>query len=105
MADETSCQDQLVSQSCQCRAGVAQLIPGVRAALQERLDEMFQATSYFIRRCEGIAFCGTRRVNCTDLSCVMAVVQEADGCSEHMSKDEIDGTINASFGLYAVDIN
>ncbi|KKY34896.1 putative tpa: zn 2cys6 transcription factor [Diaporthe ampelina] len=75
MADETSCQDQLVSQSCQCRAGVAQLVAIVRAALQERLlDEVFQATSYFIRRCEGIACCGTRRVNCTDLSCVMAVV-------------------------------
>lgn len=103
-ADNLSWQDQLGSQSCQCRAGLAQLIPNARAALQEsRLDEVFRVTSDIIQRCEGIAGCGTCKVNCTDLICIMAVFQEADACFEYVATGDIAGPINVSFGSYAVE--
>lgn len=86
-AESLTWQDQLASPSCQCRRGLAQLIPNARAALQERhLDEVFRVTSDVLRRCEGIVGCGACSVNCTDLICITAVFQEVDGCFEYVAK-------------------
>lgn len=104
-ADNLSWQDQLASQSCQCRAGLAQLIPNARAALRERrLDGVFRVTSDVIRRCEGIVGCGVCSINCTELICIMAVFQEADACFDYVAKGDIDDAIQLSMGSYEVGI-
>lgn len=104
-ADSLSWQNQLTSQSCQCRAGLSQLIPSARAALRERrLDEMFRVTSDVIQQCEGVVGCGACRVNCTELICIIAVFQEVDACFEYVATGEIDGSIKASMGSYEVEI-
>lgn len=98
-------QDQLTSQSCQCRAELSQLIPSARAALRERrLDEVFRVTSDVIQQCEGIVGCGACSVNCTELICIMAVFQEVDGCFEYVATGELDGPIKVSIGSYEVEI-
>lgn len=104
-ADSLPWQDQLASPSCQCRRGLAQLIPNARAALQElHLDEVFRVTSDVLRRCEGIVGCGACSVNCTDLICIMAVFQEVDGCFEYVAKGDIDGAIKVSMGSYDAEV-
>lgn len=104
-ADKLAWQDQLGSQSCQCRRGLAQLIPNARAALRDRrLDGVFRVTSDIIRQCEDIFGCGTCKVNCTDLICIMAVFQEVDGCFEYIAKGDIDGPIKVGIGSYEVEI-
>lgn len=103
--DDLAWQDQLASQSCQCRAGLAQLIPNAKAALKERrLDGVFRVTSDVIRSCEGIVSCGVCSVNCTELICIMAVFQEADACFNYLAKGNIDSAINVSMGSYVVGI-
>lgn len=100
-----SWQDQLASQSCQCRAGLAQLIPNAREALQEgRLDGVFRVTSDVVQQCESIVECEACRVNCTDLICIMAIFQEADGCFEYVARGDIDGDIKVSIGSYQVEV-
>lgn len=95
---------QLASQSCQCRTGLAQLIPDARAALRQRqLSEVFQVTRDVIQKCEGIAGCEACGVNCTDLICIMAVFQEVDGCFEYVAKGEIAGEIKVSIGSYEIE--
>lgn len=104
-ADDLVWQDQLASQSCQCRAGLAQLIPNARAALRERrLDGVLRVTNDVIRSCEGIVSCGVCSINCTELICIMAVFQEADACFEYVAKGDIDSAINVSMGSYEVGI-
>lgn len=104
-ADSLTWQDQLALQSCQCRAGLAQLIPDARAALQDRqLEGLFRVTSDVIRRCEDIVGCNACSVNCTELICIMAVFQEVDGCFEYLAKGDIDGSVNVSMGSYEVEI-
>lgn len=104
-ANNLSWQDQLASQSCQCRAGLAQLIPNAKAALRRRrLDGVLRVTSDVICGCEAIVGCGACSVNCTDLICIMAVFQEADACFEHVAKGEIISAINVSMGSYEVEI-
>lgn len=104
-ADSLPWQDQLTSQSCQCRAGLAQLIPRARAALRERrLDEVFRVTSDVIQQCEGVVICGSCNVNCTELICIMAVFQEVDGCFEYVAKGELDGSTKVSMGSYEVEV-
>lgn len=89
-------QSQFGSHSCQCRAGLALLIPKARAAVQagrrgkERLDNIFTVTGDVIRRCQEIVRCTGCHVNCTDLICIMAVFQEADICFEYLAKKESD---------------
>lgn len=76
-AANLSWQDQLTSQSCQCRSkmsGRAQLILNARPALGERrLDGVFKVTSDVIWRCQGIVSCQSCSADCTDLICIMAV--------------------------------
>lgn len=104
-ADSLSWQNQLTSRSCQCRAGLAQLIPSARAALRERrLDGVFRVTSDVMQQCEGIVSCGACNVNCTELICIMAVFQEVDGCFEYVAMGDIDGSIKVSMGSYQVEI-
>lgn len=104
-ADSLSREDQLASQSCQCRAGLAQLIPKARAALQDRqLGGLFRATSDVIRRCGDIVDCGACSVNCTELICIMAIFQEVDGCFEYVAKGDNDGSIKVSMGSCEVEI-
>lgn len=104
-ADNISWQELLTSQSCQCRGGLAQLIPNARDALRERrLDGVFRVASDVLRRCEGIVGCGACSVNCTDLICIMAVFQEVDGCFEYVAKGDIDGAISVSIGSYEVEV-
>lgn len=104
-ANSLSWEDQLASQSCQCRAGLAQLIPNARAALQDRqLGGLFRVTSDVIRRCGDIVDCGACSVNCTELVCIMAIFQEVDGCFEYVAKGDVDGSIKVSMGLYEVEI-
>lgn len=104
-SDNLPWQDQLTSQSCQCRGGLAQLIPNARTALQERrLDGVFRVTRDVLRRCEGIVGCGACSVNCTDLICIMAVFQEVDGCFEYVAKGDSGGAIKVSMGSYEVEI-
>lgn len=104
-ADDLVWQDQLASQSCQCRAGLAQLIPNARAALREqRLDGVFRVTSDVIRSCEAIVGCGVCTINCTELICIMAVFQEADACFDYVAKGNIDSVINVNMGSYDVGI-
>lgn len=103
--DNLPWQDQLTSQSCQCRTGLSQLIPSARAALRERrLDEVFRVTSDVIQQCEAIVGCGACSVNCTDLICIMAVFQEVDGYFEYVATGELDGPIKVSMGSYEVEI-
>lgn len=94
-----------MSQSCQCRAALSQLIPSARAALRERqLDEVFRVTSDVIQQCEGVVSCGACNVNCTELICIMAVFQEVDGCFEYVAMGELDESIKVSIGSYEVEI-
>lgn len=104
-ADSLSWQNQLTSQSCQCRAGLAQLIPSARAALRERrLDGVFRVTSDVIQQCEGIVSCGACNVNCTELICIMAVFQELDGCFEYVAMGELEGSIKVSMRSYELEL-
>lgn len=104
-ADNLCWEDQLTSQSCQCRAGLSQLIPSARTALRgRRLDGVFRVTSEVIHQCEDIVSCEACSVNCTELICIMAVFQEVDGCFEYVAMGEIDGSIKVSMGSYEVEI-
>lgn len=106
-ADGLSWQNQLTSQGCQCRTGLTLLIPGIRAALQERrLDGIFQVANDVIKQCQGIVSCQSCKLNCTDLICIMAVFQEADACFVYIAKDDMDEraiNINVSMGSYAIE--
>lgn len=104
-AGSLSWQDQLSSQSCQCRSGLAQLMPNARAALSEkRLGEVFRVTSNMLRQCESIVSCVECSINCTDLICIMTVFQEVDGCFEYAARGKFDGVIKINLGSYEVDI-
>lgn len=103
--DNLAWQDQLVSQSCQCRAGLGQLTSNARAALAEwRLDEVFRVTRNIIQECEGIFNCTVCSVNCTDLICIVAVFQEADVCFDRLVEDGTDNSIHISMGSYEIGI-
>ncbi|KAG8158064.1 hypothetical protein KVR01_011825 [Diaporthe batatas] len=101
-AADLSWQSQLLSpQGCQCRSGLALLIPNARAALQKRrLDSVLQVTSDIVQQCQGMVTCKNCRVNCTDLICIMAVFQEADVCFDYIAKGDIDSSISVSVGFY-----
>lgn len=61
-------------------------------------------TSHVIQQCEGVVGCGSCRVNCTELICIMAVFQEVDGCFEYVAMGESDGPIKVSMGSYEVEV-
>lgn len=99
-------QNQLALQSCQCRSGLAMLIPNARAALQERrLDSVCQVTSDLIKQCQEVISCKDCNVNCTDLICIMAIFQEADCCFEYIAKSDIDRAISVSLGSYKTAVD
>jgi hypothetical protein len=105
-AADLSWQDQLASQSCQCRTGLAELIPDARAALQEgRLDAVCQVTSEVIRRCSNIVSCTSCSANCTDLICIVAIFQEVDPCFEFMAQGDIDKPIKVTMGSYEMAVD
>lgn len=105
-AADLSWQDQLGSRSCDCRAGLSQLIPSAKAALQgRRLDEVFRVTGEVVQQCQSVVNCSRCAVNCTDLICVVAVFQEADRCFDYLAKGNIDSAISVSIGSYETTVD
>lgn len=86
-----------------CRAGAVLLIPAARSALgQRRTDLVLKVTRDVIRSCQSIAECTVCEVKCTDLICVMSVLQHTDACFDFLAKNKSSSPIKVSVGEYEV---
>ncbi|KAK0724662.1 hypothetical protein B0H67DRAFT_568467 [Lasiosphaeris hirsuta] len=94
------------SPDCNCREGLAMLVPRLKGAVQDRhLDEVVKVTSEVLKSCQGIIDCTSCQITCTDLICMMAVFQQTDSCFDYISRAELDGSMKLNFGGHEIPID
>lgn len=94
------------SLKCRCQEELAVLIPQVKSAMQEgQLDQVVKVTQKVVDRCQNIVDCTDCQIGCTDLICIMAVLQQTDTCFEYIAKADLDSIITVSFGGHDISID
>jgi hypothetical protein len=94
------------SLNCRCQEKLAVLTPQVKSAMQERqLDQVVKVTQKVVDRCQDIVNCTDCQISCTDLICIMAVLQQTDTCFEYIATADLDSIITVNFGGHDIPIN
>jgi len=96
----------LSSPKCPCQERLAVLIPKVHSAMQEKqLDHVVKVTQKVMDSCEDIVDCTGCQIGCTDLICIMAVMQQTDTCFNYIANADLDSAITVNFGGHDIPIN
>ena len=75
------------------------MVPRVKDALAEQQpDLVFRVTEDVIKGCQKIMECAVSAVKCTDLICIMSVLQHTDACFEFVAKAELANGIRVTLG-------
>lgn len=77
------------------------VVPKVKTALDEQqTDQVFKVTGDVIKSCQNIMECAVCEVKCTDLICILSVLQHTDACFEFVAKAKLASGIKVSIGNY-----
>lgn len=72
---------------------------------EKQLDQVVKVTQMVMDSCQDIVDCTGCQIGCTDLICVMAVIQQTDTCFEYIAKADLDNAITVNFGGHDISIN
>ncbi|KUI58623.1 hypothetical protein VP1G_05884 [Cytospora mali] len=88
---------------CTCRADLMPLIPRISTAMQsKRPDEVFKVTGDIIRSCQNVVDCTSCEANCTDLICIVAILQQTEDCFAYLAEADLSSSIKVCVGTYQV---
>lgn len=79
------------------------LIPRTSTAmLSRRPDEVFKVTGDIIRSCQGVVDCTGCEASCTDLICIVAILQQTEDCFAYVAGADLSTSIRVCVGSYQV---
>lgn len=73
----------------------------IKDALEkQQTDLVFKVTGDVIKSCQNIMECAVCEVKCTDLICIMSVLQHTDACFDYVAKANLGSGIKVTVGNY-----